>query len=388
MNRSRREMLRLSVLGLVGAGLGSGCGARVLTPSVEEQFDPLLGPFSPSVVHYKRLLDFYVAKYMSQAQYTTAGFYYGGHEFFRGYKKGAPSAQVDISWIFSIGSNTKVFTATLLALQVVNSKKRLQDKVVRYLPAEVQQKGTVIKEISLVELATHTASFPDYVSVEAHNTLFHDAPPTRPQIDWWITWTNPDDPHKHDVCAGMKPGTCWNYSDWGFITLGFGVCDSNAKPGGGYNVLLRKGITDPLRLPHTRPNEKVSVKGHLGDGKIGTPPADLKSNAPEMLRFIKANLGKLSGVPQELADAMALAHQHHWRDPDNPELDMGLAWQMPSAKPSLPQLLWKNGGGGGFSSFMGIIPELALGVVLLSNSALSDPTSCGIDVLEYLRKNA
>lgn len=383
-------MLRLSALGIVGAGLGAGCSARVLAPSVENPLSDPFGSVSPGVGRYRTLLDSYVQKYMSEAPYTTAGFYYAGDEFLRGYEMGMPSKNVDLSWLFSIGSNTKVFTSTILALQCVgaNPPKRLTDEVVRYLPPEVAQKGTAIKAVSLVNLATHTASFPDFVAVEAHNTLFHDRPPTRPQIDWWVNWTNPDDPHNGDVCAGQQPGTCWNYSDWGFITLGNAVCGSNANPDAGYNVLLRAGVTGPLQMPHTAPNEKVSVQGHLANGKIGIPPADLKSNAPEMLRFVKASLGKLSGVPAKLQDAMAFTQMLHWRDNDNPLYDMGLAWQRPSQDPQLKQLLWKNGSGGGFSSFMGIIPELELGVVLLSNSALAKPTECGQGLLDDLRHTA
>ena len=380
-NPTRREML------LMGAGLSllAGCGAHgSLTPSL-----PL--PASESLrtgAHAAGVLDRYVNQYCAEAPYATAAIYNDGLAVLRGYAKGIPSDRVDTSWIFGIGSNTKVFTATMLAYECGGEapSKSLTDRVVNYLPQSVAKQGHAINDVTLVELATHTSSFPGSVPVEVENTLFFDKPPSAAQIAWWIDWRNTGSPHPHDLCAGKTPGTCYNYSDWGFITLGFAVSHSNEVAGETYTNLLARYVTKPLGLSSTGAHKILSVKGHERDGKVSPRlPTDLRSNAPDLLRFLEANLGKLKHVPPELQTALRLTQKVHWRGAKygDPHTNVGLAWQLPVNR-GKPQLIWKNGEAGGFASFMGMIPAKSLAVAILTNSRAARPTAAGIDFLRNL----
>jgi beta-lactamase class C len=114
------------------------------------------------------------------------------------------------------------------------------------------------------------------------------------------------------------------------------------------------------------------------------PPPDLKSNAPDMLTFLKASLGELPGVPNQLAQAIALTQAVHWK---SPKLDMGLAWQRPHPKAGAPQVIWKNGAASGFTSFMGMVPSQKLAVVLLTNSDAATPTRAGLQILAALENS-
>lgn len=374
---TRREML------LMGAGFGllAGCGARgILAPSA---FSPASESLHPDT-HVEKVLDGFIKQYCADAPYATAAIYDGATTALRGYAQGVPNASVDTSWIFGIGSNTKVFTATILAYECggPTPSKRLTDPVVKYLPAQVNRHGHAIEDVTLVDLATHTSSFPDSVAAEADNTLFFDKPPSKAQIHWWTDWTNTGSPSSHDMCVGKMPGTCYNYSDWGFITLGFAVSHSNEVAGDKYTDLLARYVTKPLGLKNTGAHERLSVKGHLTNGKVSPPPTDLRSNAPDLLRFLEANLGKLQGVTAELQKALLLTQKVHWDGAKygDPHTDVGLAWQLP-AMPGKPKLIWKNGEAGGFTSFMGMIPSKSLAVAILTNSDAAKPTSAGIQFL-------
>ncbi len=62
--------------------------------------------------------------------------------------------------IFEIGSVTKVFTSLLLADMVQRGEVALDDPVAKYLPASVKVPQRDGKQITLVDLATHTSGLP------------------------------------------------------------------------------------------------------------------------------------------------------------------------------------------------------------------------------------
>ena len=74
----------------------------------------------------------------------------------------ANNTTVDQDSIFAIGSNTKVFTAILLADMVEDGLIQLDDPIQKYLPSNVtvpQYKG---HEITVGDLATHTSGLPEF----------------------------------------------------------------------------------------------------------------------------------------------------------------------------------------------------------------------------------
>lgn len=66
-----------------------------------------------------------------------------------------PTEKVDENTIFAIGSNTKAFTATALALLQQERKLGLDDKVRRYFPAFEMEDKYAAQEMTLRDLLTH-----------------------------------------------------------------------------------------------------------------------------------------------------------------------------------------------------------------------------------------
>lgn len=106
--------------------------------------------------------------------------------------------------------------------------------------------------------------------------------------------------------------------------------------------------------------------------------ADLKSIARDILLWLKANR-RLMGrwIPLHLASAIRMTHQIWYRTSPNLRFDMGLAWQVQDKNPSLPRLFSKNGGVGGFTCWVGFMPDLGIGLSILTNA--SDTANAGFD---------
>lgn len=376
---SRGEMLRVS-----GSVLLAGSTAGLLQ-ACSRGFYPEPALTTGDVT--ARTLDAIAETYLASANAVSVAVYLDGTELTRSYVRGVPSTQYDENTVYGIGSNTKVFTASLLAHQCTGpgATRTLDDLAARSLPPRVESEGSIIKTITLRDLATHTSSFPDFISIEAHDTLFVGQPPPDDQIQWWIDWDNKlATIGSPNPCLDHKPGTCWNYSDWGFITLGFAIADSNRGVTPVYPDLLANVLTKPLGLTKTAANITPDVPGYDANGTVvKTPPADLRSNAHDLLLFLKANLGVLGGVPDRLQKALLFAQQVHWKE--EPKHTMGLAWQLPPPKaPDDPQLVWKNGEAGGYTSYLGMLPSKRMAIAVLTNSDAANPTAAGAHFLKAM----
>ena len=152
--------------------------------------------------------------------------------------------------------------------------------------------------------------------------------------------------------------------------------------------MLADLLTSPLQLTKTGAGVPLDVKGFDANGTVvNVPPPDIKSNARDLLTFLKANLGQLAGVPSRLQQALLYAQQVHWDGAQygDAKNTMGLAWQLPPPKsPSNPQLVWKNGEADGFTSFLGMLPSKRIAIAILTNSDAANPTQAGTEFLKEI----
>jgi CubicO group peptidase (beta-lactamase class C family) len=74
-------------------------------------------------------------------------------------ERGKPD-KVDGDSIFEIGSIAKVFTAILLQQMVERGEVKLDDPIGKFLPASVKTPSRDGREITLLDLATHTSGLP------------------------------------------------------------------------------------------------------------------------------------------------------------------------------------------------------------------------------------
>jgi CubicO group peptidase (beta-lactamase class C family) len=300
--------------------------------------------------------------------------------------------------IFELGSVTKVFTATLLALQ----PSILDDPLSKHLPVKIN--NPCVEQVTLKQLATHTAGFLEDVPKKIGGDgkdgaiyLFQDQYPPADSalVNFWNQW-KPTDKLGDNYCWPCQVGTCWQYSNVGFVTLGYAVA------GNQYNTQLAAQITGPqqLNMPSTGalpPSGAKLAQGYMkGGNKAPGEAADMKSNAIDMLTWLKAQL-TLIKMPPPLNTAILATQDTFFTSASQCcqsghaiEFNMGLGWQIRTLQlqGANQNLYVKDGasGLGGQSCWVGFVPSQNAGVAVLTNGIGADqpPPVLGMQVLDAL----
>jgi CubicO group peptidase (beta-lactamase class C family) len=274
--------------------------------------------------------------------------------------------------IFEIGSISKVFTGTMLAQLVRDGVVKLEDPVQKHLPPELQAPKRGGHEMTLLDLATHYSGLP----VQPTNLApFLVTTPTR---DWGNPYLHYQLAHVaqnlRDIQLERDPGSKFEYSNLGAGVLGHALV--HAVHAASYEDLLVRRITQPLLMRDTlvHLNTEQQLRWAPGHTKIGfpAPPWDfsslegcggIRSTVHDMLTFAAANLGEQETT---LGPALRLAHQPR-RDTEMGDR-IGLFWLTTPWLGKGREVLFHNGGTGGYRSFLGLVPATKTAVVILSNS--------------------
>ncbi len=150
---------------------------------------------------------------------VAVAFAYPNHQFNRFYMYGTVAEQTPPTarTIFSIGSVTKTFTAALFA-NGVSTRPDCFDwdaGLKRYLGGYLGTTGELsatMQQITPRMLAQHTSGLArETTGPQDGEGLFRKSPSAAPSslVDLWQTHTGP------------QPGSCWVYSNLGFVTLGW-----------------------------------------------------------------------------------------------------------------------------------------------------------------------
>lgn len=279
--------------------------------------------------------------------------------------KAGPAAVpvLDGNTVFEIGSATKVFTATLLAEMAGRGEVRLDDPAAKYLPATVRVPARNNKQITLLDLATHTSGLPRLPS----NLKPKD--PANPYADYTVE-------QMYDFLSGYELtrdiGQQFEYSNLGAGLLGHIL---SLKAGISYETLVTRRILEPLQMKDTVIMLRPELRSRLALGHDGAGSAvanwdlptlagagALRSTMNDMLKFLEANLADTG----PLATALHLTQESR-RSLGKPDGSVGLGWLLRRGFGT--EIVWHNGGTGGYHSFIGFDPKTGDGVVVLHNSA-------------------
>ena len=272
--------------------------------------------------------------------------------------------------VFEIGSITKVFTATLLSDLVNNQTLELDGNIQDYVDFKIKlEEGITFKE-----LANHTSGLPRLPS----NLNLMLADRDNPYKDYdeeklkeYLTT---------EVQLGQEPGVKYEYSNLGAGILGFELALITNTP---YESLLQEKIFRKYKMSNsTSERERIEsklVKGLKPNGKVA-PNWDfgalagagaIFSTAEDLSKFA---LAQFDNKNTELALTQAPTYEV------NDNMQIGLGWHILQRKNGT-ELIWHNGGTGGYTSSMALDLENRNGIIILSNVSAFNPNMRNIDQL-------
>jgi len=269
---------------------------------------------------------------------------------------------VNENTLFEIGSITKVFTATLLQNMASRGELNLDDPIQKYLPKSVTVPTRKGKNITLQHLSTHTSGLPRLPdNMDMTNIANPYASYTEEQMHQFLSgYTLQQDIGKEYV-----------YSNYGAGLLGNILAH---KAGTDYETLVTTQICQPLGMSSTAITLSSDLQMRLATGHDQSlnPVSNwdlptlagagaLRSSANDLLTFLSANLAL---QPTPLNETLAKTHTP--RHPAGKDLEISLGWHMLKKYDS--EIIWHNGGTGGYRSFIGFDKKSGTGVVVLSNT--------------------
>ena len=309
---------------------------------------------------------------------------------------------VNQNTIFAIGSNTKVFTAVLLADMVENGLIKLDDPIEDYLPSNVKVPEYNGHKITVENLATHTSGLPEFPKNYCSEIAGENPQTPREKIQFQMNFANCAKDYTLDkfyqglsnTTITREPGTKLEYSTFGSALLGNILLSLSNETS--YEHLLKKRILDVLGMNDTRVNLSDEQKSRLAVGHLYgqelalfnysnpiVPGGGLYSSASDLLKFISANIGLMK---TKLNDAMQQSHliRHtsgetmennikitNQNSTDSVGFYIGLGWFITTNFGT--EMIRHNGAtGGGYNAFMAFNLETEKGIVIICSSDISN----------------
>lgn len=273
--------------------------------------------------------------------------------------------------IFEIGSISKAFTGIILSKMIAENKLAMDDTIDKFIEIDSE-----VGKITLQHLATHTSGLPSLP------IGFEPKDQNNPYADYTYEHML-DFLRKHKLTR--KPGEQYQYSNLGMGLLGK-ILEIHSKKS--YETLVKEYICQPLSMSHTAialdKQWQVAV-GHdldlnpvpLWDLPSMAAAGALRSNVKDSLIFVKENIAAHHVADKTLLQQAFVASHKTLRD-INGKLKIATAWHKLDE-----DVVWHNGGTGGFRSFLGFNPQRNIGVVVLTNTANS-LDYVGINILRFL----
>jgi CubicO group peptidase (beta-lactamase class C family) len=283
--------------------------------------------------------------------------------------------KVDVNTLFMIGSNTKAFTATALAMLQAEKKLSLDEKVTKYIP-EFKLENKAAGDMAIVkDLLSHRLGFRTF------------------QGDFTFYNTNLS---RHDVIeklGKMKATypfrTTWGYTNSAFLTAGEIIPRVTGKP---WEVYLKESIFAPLGMTNTlaltaeMPKALNRTVPHtLVDGRLtaipycnidGLAPAgSISSSVNDMSKWVMALLDNGKVGNRQIIPAAAVAATRQPQDYVstvnylNGDVGFelyGLGWSLQDYCGR--RLVMHTGGVNGYVSSVTLVPKENLGIIILTNT--------------------
>ena len=164
--------------------------------------------------------------------------------------------------VFQSGSVGKQFTTTAVMMLVEEGKVGLDDPLTKYF----SDAPAAWKDVTVRELLSHTAGFGDYPK----------------SFDYRKDWTEAAQLKMLEATPLLfAPGTKWEYSNFGYMTLGILI---HRITGEFYGDFLEQRIFQPLGMTSTRIISEADIVPQRAAGPIPVPITRLRYIEPGIIR--------------------------------------------------------------------------------------------------------
>lgn len=332
----------------------------------------------PSFV--KDSLDQYVARALKDWQIPGASVAIvknGKVVWMKGYgvKTAGSAEQVDENTLFMIGSNSKAFTGTALAILDAEKKLSLDDKVQKWLPDFKLYDPWVAKETNIRDLLCHRLGFETFQG----DFMYFDSDLSTAQV--------------REKMAKLKPlygfRSKWGYTNSAFMTAGEIIPKVTGKswaeyitdrifhPLGMHNSLA---LSKDIQTASNKCSAHTVVMGELKKipyGNIDNLAAagSISSSASDMSKWVMALLANGKLGDKEIIPAGAIAQTRiphsilgnggHMFNKAHFNL-YGLGWFLEEYAGR--RIVAHTGGVNGFVTSVCLVPEEKLGIIVLTNT--------------------
>ena len=292
-----------------------------------------------------------------------------------GVKETGSNDKVDENTLFMIGSNSKAFTATALAMLDAEKKLSLDDKVQKWLPDFKLYDPWVAKEANIRDLLCHRLGFETFQG----DFMFFDSDLTTVEV--------------REKMGKLKPmygfRSKWGYTNCAFMTAGEIIPKVTGKSWADFvteRIFKPLGMNNSLALSKdikTASNKSLAhtvVMGELKKISYGNidnlaPAGSISSSANDMSKWVmmQLNNGKLndkeiipaSAIAQTRTPHSILGNGGHMFNKAHFGL-YGLGWFLEEYAGR--KIVAHTGGVNGFVTSVCLVPEEKLGIIVLTNT--------------------
>ncbi|MCU7496165.1 MAG: serine hydrolase [Ignavibacteria bacterium] len=292
-----------------------------------------------------------------------------------GVREAGKNDKVDENTLFLIGSNTKAFTGTALAMLEERGKCSLNDRVQKYLPDFKMRDPWVAEHLNLSDIVSHRIGMETFQG----DFMYWDANLSTQQVIEKFGLLTP----KYDF------RTRWGYTNAGFVIAGECIKQISGQSWADFvreNIFRPLKMTNSLALLSEIPQAKNIAKSHaIVDGKLLVvpypsvdhlaPAGSIGSSASDMSHWLIAQLdsGRYEGSQVIPYSAIRKTRQplsilgRNSNPFDRNQFGLyAMGWNIEAYRGK--EVVSHTGGVDGFVTSVTLIPGEKLGVVVLTNS--------------------
>ena len=181
---------------------------------------------------------------------------------------------------FRLGSITKQFTAASILLLEERGKLKVEDPVKKYMP----NAPAAWDKITIFHLLTHTSGIPSFTGFSDYDSHETQAMTPGKLVEWF-----------RDKPLEFEPGTKWNYSNSGYVLLGYLI---EKISGQSYSDFVQQNIFTPLGMKDSGYDSNSTIIAHRAAGY--TPGKSSPVNAGFVHMSIPFSAGALYSTTEDL----------------------------------------------------------------------------------------